>query len=857
MVRSWLSAVTNRLEHYPSSHNVPVCYIPGAGLHRQLQWGVGGAGGSGTWNATNLNWWDGANNVAWNSGVANFGGTAGTVTSVFPGQSASRLVFNVPGYELQEGWINGSLSGLTIVTNADATIGSTLYEGSGFPLLVKTGAGKLTVTGTNQFDLTRIEAGEYRVGGNSSLFFSDVVLADSAGVTVTLGNTFGSVSFRSLSGGGATGGIVQPDNQARTVTATVFNSGTFQGRLQDNGSGKLAFDAFGSAIQTLTGTNTHSGETTAIFGTIVLSGNGSVLNSPVSPSTAGTVRLDNSATVLANRLSDSLDLTLEGGTLALIGHSSTAVEEMAGNLRFSGSGKIAVTQPGALLTQLTFAGSSRIARGTLDVSGPGVRWSGITNSSGALIAAHVTAGAEWATVGGDGRITSLAAYASDINTGGPNEDVKLSGGGSFTLSSPATRNSLNLQNSSGATGTLDLSGHALTLASGGLLTSGSSASAIGGGTLRSNKMEIVVTNRNALSIGAVLDETIAGTGLTKSGTGVLTLSGNNTFTGNIAINEGSLVVASDANLGLGSAIEFNGGKLTAGASFTSNKALTRGTPLIGTIDTAGHNVVFSGQNLAAVSKLGAGTLTLTHSDAGNVSATQGTVVLPNATSGVVRLQGGTLQAKGTLSSIELSTDSRLDLGGSVAATLTIDSYAGSGGVSPKLTIDFGIGSGETDLWTINSSFSGSIRPGFVLFDFDDLGGLMTGIDYTLISFPGGTSVSPSTFALSPNLVTAGWDATFSVVSSTLKVQFSQIPEPGIASLLYAGLSWLAFSRRSRRASDADERRYAMAMCSSGGVTRGLPGETDAGGVDAFARNFDANGNTVWTTQFATCAARPG
>jgi hypothetical protein len=47
----------------------------------QLTWGVNGAGGTGTWDTTGLNWWNGIDNVAWSSGgEAIFGGTAGAVT---------------------------------------------------------------------------------------------------------------------------------------------------------------------------------------------------------------------------------------------------------------------------------------------------------------------------------------------------------------------------------------------------------------------------------------------------------------------------------------------------------------------------------------------------------------------------------------------------------------------------------------------------------------------------------------------------------------------------------------------------------------------------------------------------------
>ena len=224
-----------------------------ANVQAQLTWGIGGAGGAGTWNTTTANWWNGSSNVVWNGGTAIFAGTGAAVTSVFPGPVATALVFNAPWYSINSGWLVGSSSGLTITTNADATIGSTLSEDSSARTMTKNGAGALTVTGTNFFPNVRVDAGEYRVAGSSSLFFSDVTLADAPGVVLTLASTSNAINVRSLAGGG----IVQPDTQNRTVNMTLWRGGSFGGTLRDNGSGKLALKLFArSLVMELTGTNT-------------------------------------------------------------------------------------------------------------------------------------------------------------------------------------------------------------------------------------------------------------------------------------------------------------------------------------------------------------------------------------------------------------------------------------------------------------------------------------------------------------------------------------------------------------------------------------------------------------------------
>ena len=44
-----------------------------------LTWGVGGAGGVGTWTTSTTNWWNGSTNTNWSdtTGVAEFRGTSG------------------------------------------------------------------------------------------------------------------------------------------------------------------------------------------------------------------------------------------------------------------------------------------------------------------------------------------------------------------------------------------------------------------------------------------------------------------------------------------------------------------------------------------------------------------------------------------------------------------------------------------------------------------------------------------------------------------------------------------------------------------------------------------------------------
>ena len=106
-----------------------------------------------------------------------------------------------------------------------------------------------------------------------------------------------------------------------------------------------------------------------------------------------------------------------------------------------------------------------------------------------------------------------------------------------------------------------------------------------GGTLQTTGSLISARTISLLALGGTIDtngsnSTLAGRiinsgALTKIGTGTLTLSGNNSYSGGTNILGGVLSVTSDANLGTGNlAIGNNAELLTTGASFVSSKAIT-------------------------------------------------------------------------------------------------------------------------------------------------------------------------------------------------------------------------------------------------------------------------------------------
>ncbi len=102
-----------------------------------------GTGGSGTWNASALRWYNGSATVPWAAGDdAIFWGTAGTVT-LPAGQTANSLAFKTNGYILAGSTLTLAGSSVTVDSGVTATIDSAIAGAAG---LAKNGNGSLSIT---------------------------------------------------------------------------------------------------------------------------------------------------------------------------------------------------------------------------------------------------------------------------------------------------------------------------------------------------------------------------------------------------------------------------------------------------------------------------------------------------------------------------------------------------------------------------------------------------------------------------------------------------------------------------------------------------------------------------------------
>ena len=286
----------------------------------------------------------------------------------------------------------------------------------------------------------------------------------------------------------------------------------------------------------------------------------------------------------SNIVASVSSLALGGGTFALAGGNvaSTSYSQQFSGLTVN-SGASTVQLTAANSDPLLLAINGPIARnvgGTVNFSLPTGAQSatnGITttatNQATSILGGWATVGnSDWATIS-NGQIVALPSYTSDVWAAGNNTTVTTSLG----VAIGSTTNSLRFNSPTASTLTLVGTN---TITSGGILVTpsvGANANSITGGTLEgaAGADLVVIQNNTAagLTISSALADNGAATGLTKSGSGALTLTNSNGYTGPTTLNAGTLNINNSAALGGGTFV-INGGAIdnTSGSNaiITSN-----------------------------------------------------------------------------------------------------------------------------------------------------------------------------------------------------------------------------------------------------------------------------------------------
>ena len=505
--------------------------------------------------------------------------------------------------------------------DGDLTVSSRILTGNLFsPSIVKLGAGTLTLLGDVPRAGFSVVAGQLRLGEGAPLGSSGVALA--SGTTLEIDGV--STRVASVSGSGH----IALNAGHLTIGGSGFASGIFTGTT--TGPGALTLSGNFAPTQPLA----HTGPTfigvdsneLLNSGTFTLAGDATLLDTARVKLT-GTMRLEN-ALVAANRLGPG-PFEINSGFLTLHGNRNVSHTQSIGNLVAAGESTIVVESDTAagtngVTTTLAIESISRPERGTFDfrltpsaapTSRPAVLKLGAT-ALGDLVGAGTTATNQPVLPYAVDRGTTDAAFLVTHTPGGgvrplnpaselsPNltagDNVRLSNGG--TLSGNLSINALHLTGFLGGSGTLNV-------ASGAILVSG-------GGTINVpldfGTKEAVIYSFNSSQLFQTSQQvniggTIAGTGgLTFSGLPggpqkQLGLYGQNTFSGPLVVNDGTVYFREATNLGQDpSPIALNSGTLayqgftdftlqrgiesTGGVSrinSVTNRIFTLGQPLIG------------------------------------------------------------------------------------------------------------------------------------------------------------------------------------------------------------------------------------------------------------------------------------
>ncbi|HEY1797739.1 MAG TPA: autotransporter domain-containing protein [Stellaceae bacterium] len=620
--------------------------------------------------------------------VLSLSGTAGTFLTL----GANQLVIG-PNGGASVASFNGVITGTGGVTNQEA--------------------GVLTLGGANTFSGTlAINAGSVGLGAAGSVSSANVNLA-AAGTTFDV-SAAGNPVIQDLSGvAGSTVAL-----GGNTLTFGTGDSTIFGGTIA--GTGGL-FKA-GSGTTTLTGANTFSGGVSIDQGTLALGAGGSMVSA-----TSVFVSGGSAGFSIANAGNQSIqNLTAIGGGVVSLGANTLTIDNTGGSNNsfagmISGAGGIVVTGNGTLTIAgaSNYTGSTVVNGGTLALATNG----SIAASSGVDLATVGTAldisggtsqtiqalsgvagttvnlGAFTLTVGNG----SSTTYAGTITGTAPLSGLTKQGTGTLTLTGVETYSGPTKVN----TGTLALgTGGSLAASSGVTLTASGATFDIsngGGGKtiqdLNGLAGSVVTLGANTLTLGTARSATFAGNisgtgGLAKQGTGTLTLSGINSYTGATTISAGTLSGTTSSvqgNILDDAALVFNqstagnyAGSLSGGGTVSFQGA--------GTVTLTGDSAGFSGTTSVSSGDLAVGSSTSTGAElGGNVAVTSGGTVSGHGTiGGDLTNTSGTVAPGGSVGTLSVAGNYTQGSSGTLAVQLTpagASKLAVSGTVSLQGSLD--------------------------------------------------------------------------------------------------------------------------------------------------------------------------
>jgi autotransporter-associated beta strand protein len=631
--------------------------------------------------------------------------------------------FNI--VDLKMGVITGGTSG--------GSIGGTFNAGSG-----PSSTGVLNVS--NSFIIaattggTTTARGTFNVKGgtaNINANIVDISTGTSASVT-TVALTGGTLNMNGFAIGttaGGTGGT----RTIGTVSMPSLGNTAALANLGGNGINNAGLNMNGTGVLVLEGTNTYTGGTLVSSGTLQVGQASdilppsSALQSAVTVNSGATLAFGSSqpltiSTVISNGVGAGAVRQNGTGTTTLTGISSYSgpTSLVAGVLSVSAIGNAGAGGTNSRL------GSSSNAAGNVILSGGTLQYAGAGESTDRLFSVTPTNGA----------IDSSGAGAINFSNGGPAVSADPASRAATIVASQLVSAKITLPdvsdlvngmhvNDSGAGGQNLIPAGATIIAinpatNSVTLSAPPTAISSGADTINfpdgiARTLSLTGTNTGNNTMGDILADSAAGgtLGLTKNGTGTWLVTANNTYTGPVQINNGTLAIdhvaatgaaqplgqASSAIL-LGSAtaatLQYTGGTASLSRDITVNGAgggainNTGGGTLTlgGTLTKNGANLTLSGSLIVNGKVTGA----LANSD---LIVSGGNVTLNNSANdynGATTVNGGTLNighyhALGSAPALNVNGTSTARLVAALAQPLVLNSLSIAGGALPTATLD--------------------------------------------------------------------------------------------------------------------------------------------------------------------------
>ncbi|WP_440613834.1 autotransporter-associated beta strand repeat-containing protein [Candidatus Pelagibacter sp. HIMB1748] len=636
-----------------------------------------------------------------------------------------------------------NLGGQNITFDTSSGVTSTISGVVSNGNVVKSGSGTLKLTGTNTQSQTVLNGGILEVATDrglgsepGSLVSDNIRIVDA---TLKFSNT-GTITLH------ANRGITLANNNA---TIEVTNSGARVNYYGDI-TGNYNLTKTGSGILALGAANTHdlSGDVTVSAGQMMfVSGTSDAYSFDVIVANGANASVNNDTFASGNSIT-----VQSGGSLNFYpGTGSGRTYSMDISLAGSGNNNFnsgtAATLTSSYDRNTTLTGTVTLTADSNVLHKPNLN----SDASNKFIFGNSNGSATTAINLGSNTFTLLAEGTNareyqflDLVTGTGTLDIDRYTTADFTSGEGGFADTVNLD----VQGTLNMSSSD-TIAS---LTGTST------GSIDLQNTTLTIDQDTNTTYAGVITDSTGTSSVVKSGTGTLTLSGTNSYSGNTTINAGNLSVSADNNLGSapGSAdadnIIFNGGGLiiTSGVTFDSNRGVTMtGAGTINTASSTTSNIQGVITGSGALTKSGDGTLTL--------SAT-------NTNTGDITISAGTLDVQGQLESgnydgaiansgtFTINSSSNQTLAGVISGTGALNK-SGSGTLTLSGTNTY---SGSTTITNGTISVSSSAN----------LGATPGSADGDNIIFNGGTLSATNDFTLGANKgITLTGNGTIEVTSS--------------------------------------------------------------------------------------------